>query len=67
MPNPEIQDFAIPEADLARRINASSAVLRKWRREGKGPEFVRIGRLIRYPIRGVNAWLAAHTVKRPNL
>lgn len=50
------------ETELARRADVSTAALRKWRREGKGPRFLKIGRLIRYLVRDVDAWLEAHAV-----
>jgi predicted DNA-binding transcriptional regulator AlpA len=62
------QDFhedsarAVSEADLARRVSVSTAVLRKWRREGNGPRFLKLGRLVRYLVRDVDAWLEAHCI-----
>ena len=50
---------AITETELARRTDVSTAVLRKWRREGKGPRFLKLGRLIRYLVQDVDAWLQA--------
>jgi hypothetical protein len=58
----EENSIAICETELARRANVSTAVLRKWRREGKGPRFLKLGRLIRYLVRDVDAWLEAHAV-----
>ena len=49
----------ITETELARRTEVSTAVLRKWRREGKGPRFLKLGRLIRYFVQNVDAWLQA--------
>jgi len=53
---------AVSESELARRADVSIAVLRKWRREGRGPRFLKLGRLIRYLVRDVDAWLEAHAV-----
>lgn len=39
--------------DLADRLGISSSVLREWRKQGKGPCFVRIGHMIRYPVQEV--------------
>lgn len=55
---------AINEGELARQANISTAVLRKWRREGKGPRFIKLGRLVRYLITDVEVWLDAHAVDR---
>jgi len=53
---------AISESELARRANVSIAVLRKWRRETLGPRYLKLGRLVRYLVRDVDAWLEAHAV-----
>lgn len=37
------------EADLAKLLRCSVACLRRMRREGRGPRWTRIGRLVRYP------------------
>jgi predicted DNA-binding transcriptional regulator AlpA len=57
---------AINESELARQANISTAVLRKWRREGKGPRFVKLGRLVRYLVRDVNTWLDDQAVGTDN-
>ena len=43
-------------------IRASTAALQKWRREGKGPAYIRVGNLIRYRRPDVESWLAARRV-----
>lgn len=53
---------AMNESELARQANISTAVLRKWRREGTGPRFIKLGRLVRYRVRDVEAWLEEHAV-----
>lgn len=35
--------------------------LEGWRVQGKGPRYVKIGRLVRYRIEDLNAWLEAQT------
>jgi predicted DNA-binding transcriptional regulator AlpA len=57
---------AINESELARQANISTAVLRKWRREGKGPRFVKLGRLVRYLVRDVEVWLDDQAVNPPS-
>ncbi len=39
--------------DLADRLGIPSHTLSQWRRQGKGPCFLQIGRLIRYPVHEV--------------
>jgi predicted DNA-binding transcriptional regulator AlpA len=53
--------LALTEADVARQIGVSVAGLRKWRRQGTGPKFMRLGRLVRYSARELEAWLTAHS------
>lgn len=36
-------------AELAEELHLHPITLVKWRREGRGPAFVRFGRAIRYP------------------
>ena len=39
----------LTERQLAEAWNMSVRTLQRWRVEGKGPPFVRIGRAVRYP------------------
>ena len=36
------------EDEAAKTLSCTRAALRRWRRERRGPRFVRLGRLIRY-------------------
>ncbi len=36
------------EGEVAQVLKCTTSALRRWRREGRGPRFVRVGRLIRY-------------------
>jgi predicted DNA-binding transcriptional regulator AlpA len=54
------KNTAISESELARRTAVSTAVLRKWRREGTGPRFLRLGRCVRYLVSDVDMWLRSH-------
>ena len=45
------------ERELARFINVSTALVRKWRRRGAGPPYFKLGRLVRYEPTQVMAWL----------
>jgi predicted DNA-binding transcriptional regulator AlpA len=49
------------EKQVSKWINASTAALRRWRREGKGPKFVKLGRLVRYRVEDVEAWIGARS------
>lgn len=47
----------------ARYLGCSDALLRKWRRTGGGPQFLRIGtRLVLYRRRDLEAFLEKHLV-----
>lgn len=46
------------ETEVARRIHVSLACLRRWRLERRGPQFIKIGPLVRYRPEELEAWLA---------
>jgi excisionase family DNA binding protein len=48
-------------AELARELKVSRRTLARWRSEGSGPPFVRVGRSPRYRWADVQAWLRAST------
>ena len=54
-----IDDIIVSESEAARRLDVSVSGLRKWRRERSGPQFIRIGRLIRYSLDDIQIWLEA--------
>ncbi len=47
--------LAVDERQAARLLGVTTAGLRKWRREGKPPRFVRIGKCVRYPLSEIRA------------
>lgn len=59
-PPPEF--LSAPE--LARLLSVSASTLKKWRWLGKGPGFVHVGALVRYPRMAVDAWLVANSGRR---
>jgi hypothetical protein len=52
----------LTEKVVAERLSLSIAALRRWRRSGFGPPWVRLSVAIRYEEAGLEAWLA----KQPN-
>ena len=40
----------------------SVPTLRSWRYKGEGPPYIKVGRLIRYRLSDVEAWLERNTV-----
>lgn len=53
----------IDESAVARRIGCEVKALQAWRCRGFGPEFVKVGRLVRYDPRKVDAWVKSRTVR----
>ncbi|SFK77434.1 helix-turn-helix transcriptional regulator [Shimia haliotis] len=45
---------------LSRRWNIAPRTLERWRAEGRGPQFVRIGRHVRYRQADIQAFEAKH-------
>lgn len=60
-PAAEVQ-YLTPE-DLGHRFQVSPGTLGNWRTKGLGPEFIRIGGLVRYSPAAVEAWLAVQPTK----
>ena len=52
----------ITETELAERLQVSKKLLQKMRYEGNGPRYVKIGRLVRYRIKDIEAYLNASTL-----
>ena len=50
------------EKQLAERLNCTVSALRRWRREGRGPRFVKIGRLVRYRQEDIEDFIDQNTV-----
>ena len=38
----------LTESEVSEILRCTKAALRRWRREERGPRFIRVGRLIRY-------------------
>jgi len=53
----------IDECALALRLGISRSTLQSWRYAGRGPRFIKVGRLVRYRNADVDAYLEAHTHK----
>jgi len=55
--------FILREQEVAARLRVSVSTLRRMRQRGTGPEWVGIGKQIRYPIGGagrLEAWIGAN-------
>ena len=51
----------LDEASLASQLRVSRSTLQSWRYSGRGPRWIKLGRLIRYRLADVDAFLAANT------
>ena len=51
----------INEKQAARILAVSIAALRRWRREGRGPEFTHLERCVRYDVRSIERFLAENS------
>ncbi len=49
----------LTECDVAERLHVSLASVRRWRLEQRGPQFIKMGSLVRYRPEDIEAWLAA--------
>ena len=60
--NDQPRTLIIRERPAAEALGVSVAALRRWRREGRGPAFVRIERCIGYRLTDLESFLAARVV-----
>ena len=50
------QRLILTEADLASRWAMSPKTLQRWRMEGRGPHYLKMGRRVNYPLNAVIAF-----------
>jgi excisionase family DNA binding protein len=50
-------DELLTEQELADELKVSRRTLQRWRREGTGPNWIRVGKAPRYRRSAVAAWL----------
>lgn len=55
---PQLEQLLEPE-DVSTAIKVPTATLKYWRATRQGPEFLRIGRHVRYRPSDVESWLAS--------
>ena len=49
----------LTETEVAKQLRVSLAALRKWRVMKRGPQFLKVGSLVRYRQADVDQWLAS--------
>jgi len=64
-PAPGATKMTYDEAGAADFLGCSRAALRRFRREGCGPRYVKIGKLVRYPQQGLAEYLEASAFPTP--
>jgi excisionase family DNA binding protein len=52
--------YLLTEPEVAQRLRVSVRTLQHWRLRGEGPPHFHAGRLVRYSLADINAWIAAH-------
>ena len=52
------------EGSAAQILGCSASLLRKWRLYGGGPDYCHVGRLVRYPVSTLNAFISTNTVNQ---
>ena len=51
----------IDSKQLSKELGIPEGTIAQWRYLGKGPDYIRVGRYVRYRPEAVEAWLAAQT------
>jgi len=49
----------LTEEEVAEQLHVSVASLRRWRLERRGPQFIKVGSLVRYRPEELETWLTA--------
>jgi predicted site-specific integrase-resolvase len=63
LPLPEDNNTYIPASRLPSHIGIAAQTLARWRCEGRGPEFTKVGRRVAYRSGAVRAWLKGREYK----
>ncbi len=53
----EVFTELLTDKQVARLFNCTVFALRRWRREGRGPKFVRVQRMVRYRERDIEEFI----------
>jgi excisionase family DNA binding protein len=56
------QEKLMTSVELAGMMGVHRSTPKKWRREGRGPRYLKLGKSVRYALTDVQAWLNAHIV-----
>jgi excisionase family DNA binding protein len=50
--------------EVARLLRVHPATMRRWRLDGVGPRYLKVGSVYRYPARDLERWIAANLTGR---
>jgi len=59
-----LQDKGLKESEASRFTGFSVFTLQKWRCQGRGPSYLKIGRSIRYLLSDLKKFMAEHKIER---
>lgn len=51
-------DTLLTETQVSEKLQVSLACLRRWRLRGEGPQYVKVGPLVRYRPEHIDGWVA---------
>jgi predicted DNA-binding transcriptional regulator AlpA len=51
-------DPLMMEEDVSEKLKVSLACLRRWRLLGEGPQYIKLGPMVRYRSKDIDDWLA---------
>jgi len=58
--------YMLKSAEVARRLRVNQSTLSRWRFEGLGPRFIKVGGLYRYPSDLLELWISQATERSTN-
>jgi hypothetical protein len=65
VPMPDRSDPLDTTEETARRLHRAPQTLARWRCEGSGPAYIKVGNRVLYPRPDVDAWIAGRRVMPP--
>lgn len=58
----DVSPLVIDEPSAAARLGVATGTLRNWRSQGRGPQYVRLGRRVLYRLRDLDVYTQARLV-----
>lgn len=59
----QIHSENLSEKQTGDALDVKVPTLRNWRSQGKGPDYIKIGRTVKYPIDGIHSFLTKQRKK----